>query len=79
MIERVRPDAEAPDAAHSGAADAVGAYAAAGLWYDAIATLSERIAAAPADPLLRRQRAALLRQVGLQEVADWDLAHAGAE
>ena len=47
--------------------------ASAGLWYDAIRKLSERIEAAPHDPFLRMQRAALLLQVGLQEVAEPDL------
>jgi hypothetical protein len=47
-------------------------YAEAGLWYDAIAVLSERIEAAPSDPLYRKQRAALLEQVGLTEVAAYD-------
>lgn len=79
MIERVRPDADVPDLTRTSTIDAVRQYAAAGFWYDAISTISDRIAAAPADPLLRRQRASLLRQIGLQEVADWDLAHVGAE
>jgi hypothetical protein len=47
--------------------------AGAGLWYDAIIKLSELIEAAPHDPFLRMQRAALLSQVGLQEVAESDL------
>jgi len=40
-------------------------YAGEGLWYDAIAALSESIAAAPQDNELRKQRAAMLAQVGL--------------
>lgn len=40
-----------------------------GIWYDAIDTLSRRIEQAPADPLPREQRAALLEQVGLERVA----------
>ena len=47
-------------------------YAAAGLWYDAIAAISERIAVAPHDPALRQQRAALLEQVGLLDAATYD-------
>jgi hypothetical protein len=42
------------------------------MWYDAIAALSERIEAAPNDTDLRRQRAALLEQVGLREAAEFD-------
>lgn len=44
-----------------------------GFWYDAMACLCELIEARPADKLLRRQRAALLKQVGLPEIAEWDL------
>jgi hypothetical protein len=40
-----------------------------GIWYDAIDSLSRRIERAPADPLPREQRAALLEQVGLVRVA----------
>lgn len=45
----------------------------AGLWYDAMACLCDLIKANPTDVQLRRQRAALLKQVGLHGVADWDL------
>ncbi len=44
-----------------------------GFWYDAMACLCELIEARPTDKLLRRQRAALLKQVGLPEIAEWDL------
>jgi hypothetical protein len=44
-----------------------------GLWYDAMACICSLIDAKPGDPSLRRQRAELLRQVGLHGVADWDL------
>jgi hypothetical protein len=47
-------------------------YATAGLWYDTIATLSELIDAVPQDPTLRQQRATLLDQEGLTEVAAYD-------
>ncbi len=43
-----------------------------GLWYDAIAAISDLIAAAPHDKQLRLQRASLLEQVGLSEVAQYD-------
>lgn len=45
-------------------------YAEAGLWYDAIATISEMIEAAPQNQELRKQRAALLAQVGLSAIKD---------
>src|SRR2546427_7829487 len=48
-------------------------YAEAGLWYDALTALSDRIEAAPRDRTLHRQRAALLQQVGLRDAADFDL------
>lgn len=44
----------------------------AGIWYDAIARISSLIDAAPADRLLREQRASLLDQVGLVEAAAHD-------
>jgi Domain of Unknown Function (DUF928) len=47
-------------------------YAEAGLWYDALATISALIEAAPRDTALRQQRAGLLEQVGLAEVAAYD-------
>ena len=45
-------------------------YAGAGMWYDAVAAISEMIDAAPQDPALRKQRAALLSQVGLSAIND---------
>lgn len=48
------------------------AYAADGIWYDAIALYSELIGQNPADRKLRDARAALLDQVGLKEVAAFD-------
>lgn len=47
-------------------------YAEEGYWYDAIATISELIAANPGDAAARRQRAALLEQAGLDEPARFD-------
>ena len=52
-------------------------YAENGIWYDAIGSVSEQIEAAPHDATLRVQRAALLEQVGLSEVADYDRAQTG--
>lgn len=54
---------------YSGPRDPLHLYAEAGLWYDALAAISEQIDAHPADQSLRRQRAALLQQVGLAEIA----------
>jgi hypothetical protein len=45
----------------------------AGFWYDAMGCLCNLINTKPSDAPLRRLRAALLRQVGLNGVAEWDL------
>jgi hypothetical protein len=48
-------------------------YAEEGLWYDAIRAISDLIEAAPNNMDLRKQRASLLEQVGLFEIAAYDL------
>lgn len=50
-----------------------------GVWYDAIAKLSEAIADSPRDGSLRARRAALLQQVGLDEAASYDREPARGE
>jgi hypothetical protein len=40
-----------------------------GIWYDAVDALSRRIESAPTDALARQQLAALLAQVGLEDIA----------
>jgi len=50
-----------------------------GIWYDAVDALSQQIADAPDDATPRLQRAALLDQVKLDEVAKAERAAAGAE
>jgi hypothetical protein len=68
-IERVEPpEGLRARLAQAGKADAPSLYAEAGLWYDAVASISALIGAAPNDPALRRQRAALLAQVGLPAI-----------
>lgn len=57
---------------------AVFVYAQSSIWYDAIASVSAQIEATPQDGSLRAQRAALLDQVGLSEVAEYDRSHAGS-
>jgi Domain of Unknown Function (DUF928) len=47
-----------------------------GFWYDAISCLGDLIKADPHNASLRRDRAALLKQVGLNGVAEWDLLSA---
>jgi hypothetical protein len=62
------------DATTTCSRDSVAISANNGFWYDAMACLCDLIASSPEDMGLRRQRAALLNQVGLHDVAEWDLA-----
>jgi hypothetical protein len=77
-IERInRGEIAGPLPTNMSDADAPARYAEAGIWYDAVMAISDRIQSSPADKDLRQQRASLLEQVGLQEVATNDLkAHA---
>jgi len=50
-----------------------------GFWYDAISCLCDLIKTDPQDASLRRMRAGLLKQVGLNGVAEWDLKSAPPE
>jgi Domain of Unknown Function (DUF928) len=50
-----------------------------GVWYDAIACVCELIDANPHDPALRKLRAALLKQIDLNDVAEHDLKQNGAK
>ena len=73
-IERVDLDKALKTKLEEGSkADAPRRYAEAGIWYDALAAISERIAAAPTNADLKKQRASLLRQVGLTEIADYEM------
>lgn len=54
---------------YSGPRDPLHLYADAGLWYDALAAVSEQIDARPTEQWPRRQRTALLEQIGLGEIA----------
>lgn len=74
-IERIAPEFSPAKMPSTRSLDAVHFYAAQGLWYDAMAAISDLIAAAPLNDAFRQQRASLLQQVGLQEVAEWDLRH----
>ncbi len=70
-VERVDPSEELKKKlAQAGKADLPFLYAEAGLWYDALAALSELIEAAPQDSAPRKQRAAMLAQVGLPEIGE---------
>ena len=68
-IERIEPAEELrARLARASTAALPSIYAEAGLWYDALAAISGLIDARPDDPGLRRQRAAMLEQVGLPKV-----------
>ena len=65
-VERVEPPADlVAKLAHTRREDLPSLYASAGLWYDALAAISELVTATPNEEGPRRQRAALLAQVGL--------------
>jgi hypothetical protein len=71
MIERVQPDSGlASQLSAASPQDQVFAYARAGIWYDALETVSDLIERSPADEKARRYRAALLAQIGLSDVND---------
>jgi Domain of Unknown Function (DUF928) len=72
LIQRVDPSAVRLDAIPRDPLTAPGLYAEAGAWYDAIASISALIERSPGELLLRSQRAALLEQVGLREIAEFD-------
>ena len=74
-IERInRAETDAMRLEDATKAEAAFRYAEAGLWYDALMAISELIETAPADQDLRKQRAALLDQVGLSEAGAYDLS-----
>ena len=70
-IERVEmPEGLKAKVAQSGKSDLPSIYAEAGLWYDTVGAISELIEAAPQDQVLRKQRTALLAQVGLTGITE---------
>jgi hypothetical protein len=77
LIERVEPSTVRLEAMPRDPLSAARLYADAGVWYDALASISAVIEERPGDPLLRSQRAALLEQVGLLEIAEFDRSQPG--
>ena len=72
-VKKVAPSSElASELAGATKIDQVFAYAKHGIWYDALATISELIDANPLDVSLHNFRATLLEQVGLVQVAAFD-------
>jgi hypothetical protein len=76
-LERVTPSPELQQKLAEPTTSRPHALAEAGIWYDAIDSLSQQIDAAPGNRALWNQRAALLEQVGLPEVALNEQAAAG--
>lgn len=74
-IKRVVPAADLQGRiAKAAPTDLASAYAEAGIWYDALAALSDQIEAQPGNSELRANRADLLRQVGLKTAAQADVS-----
>jgi len=70
VIKRVEPGADLKGKiAKATPASLAGVYADAGIWYDALAVLSDQIEAQPENKSLRETRSDLLRQVGLKAAA----------
>ena len=67
-IDRIEPRGQLTKRLENGDPAATAAvYADEGLWYDSFAALTDQIERNPGDESLRRQRADVLRQVGLRE------------
>ena len=64
-IDRVEPSGLQARLSSVGSDGAARVYAEEGLWYDALASLSDQIDGNPGEPRLQQARADLLRQVGL--------------
>ncbi|HTO49478.1 MAG TPA: DUF928 domain-containing protein [Burkholderiales bacterium] len=72
-VQRVEPSAVLRGRlAGAGEGERAAVLAAEGIWYDALAALSEPLAARPGDASLRARRAAVLEQAGLAEVAAFE-------
>ena len=71
-IERIEPPKALPaKLVQAGKTKAPHIYAEAGLWYDTLSAISALVANAPNDMELRKQRASLMKQVELPEVAEY--------
>ncbi len=69
LIKRIEPVANLTAELAKNDTNKAAAYLANSVWYDALAALSDQIAAAPKDADLRAARANLLEQVGLKSAA----------
>jgi hypothetical protein len=76
LVEHIKmPEALQAKLLHADKKEISQIYAEEGIWYDVLKEISDLIEAAPNNILLRRQRAALLEQVGLPEIAAHDASH----
>ncbi len=67
VIKRIDPSLDlAAKLAQAAEQDKPALYAQSGIWYDALESLSTQIKKSPNDDALKRERANLLRQVGLE-------------
>ena len=74
-IKRVEPTADLKEKIATATSTSLpGVYAEAGIWYDALAVLTDQVEANPENKTLRETRADLLRQVGLKAAAGSELA-----
>jgi len=72
-IERIEPSSTmSAQIAHASRTEIPAHYAAAGLWYDALTSVSDLVDGSPANPEFRTQRAGLLDQVGLKDASQFD-------
>jgi hypothetical protein len=79
-IERIAlPEAVRAKLTRAGKTQTPYIYAEAGLWYDAMTAISDLIDAAPNDRVHRQQRASLLEQVGLAQIAEHDMRRSQAQ
>ena len=79
IIERIEvPEAVRVKLSQSDRRNVPHIYAESGIWYDTITAISELIEANPNDMNLRKQRIALLEQVGLSQVAQYEVKQSGA-
>jgi predicted Zn-dependent protease len=70
VIKRVEPSTDLKEKiTRATPASLAAVYAEAGIWYDALAVLSDQIEAQPDNQSLRETRSDLLRQVGLKTAA----------
>ena len=72
LIKRIEPVSNLTAELAKNDTNKAAAYLANSVWYDALAALSDQIAAAPKDADLRAARANLLEQVGLKSAAEFE-------